>query len=719
MNRFLLGAAALGLAAIAGGTALAAKESKTDAGQEGAEAAAVDPLFTEPYIDIDEWRDAPVRHRYVHGGFKGTETRFSFYFPPKDQYEGRFFQHITPVPISENLAQAEPVGAKNKIAFSIASGAYYVESNGGGALDLGKSKGVVDSDISAFRANAAVARYSRVVVEKIYKTDKRPYGYAYGGSGGAYRTIGGMESTTGVWDGAVPYVPGSTMAIPNMFTVRIQAMRILGDKLADVVDAVEPGGSGDPYAGLNAEETRALREITRMGFPTPSWFGYKTMGVHGFASLYQGILAVDPTYSTDFWTKPGYLGHDRPEIFAGARMQHETTIAGAITALEAAKLGLNTDAGREKAKDDAGRTKDKGNVDEAFKALQGDEGQRVVAFRVSEAPPADIPFLGGDLFVTSGKEAGKRVNIARIVGDIVVLGVADADIVKELAPGDEVRVDNSNFLAMESYHRHQVPGPEFKVWDQFRNPDGTPKYPQRPILIGPLFTKSTTGSGMTGKFKGKMIVAASLWDREAMPWQADWYRQQVKKNLGDATDDHFRLYYTDHALHGDYQKVEDANHVVSYIPVLQQSLRDLAAWVEDGVEPPSSTNYTIEDGQVIVPDNAKDRKGIQPVVTLTANGGERADVRVGEPVTFAGTIEVPPGTGSVVAAEWDFDGTGTFASSSPVGEGANRVSVSITHAFDKPGTYFTALRGMSQRQGDKETLYARIPNLGRVRVVVR
>ncbi|HEX8059090.1 MAG TPA: hypothetical protein VF481_20645, partial [Novosphingobium sp.] len=55
-----------------------------------------DPYFAQPYIDIDEWRDAPVRHRYVHGGFKGTDTKFSFYFPPKAQYQGRFFQHITP-----------------------------------------------------------------------------------------------------------------------------------------------------------------------------------------------------------------------------------------------------------------------------------------------------------------------------------------------------------------------------------------------------------------------------------------------------------------------------------------------------------------------------------------------------------------------------------------------------------------------------------------------
>ena len=45
--------------------------------------ASPDPLFKEPYIDLDEWRSKPVRHRYVHGGFKGTEARFSFYFPPK------------------------------------------------------------------------------------------------------------------------------------------------------------------------------------------------------------------------------------------------------------------------------------------------------------------------------------------------------------------------------------------------------------------------------------------------------------------------------------------------------------------------------------------------------------------------------------------------------------------------------------------------------------
>src|SRR5215471_13696906 len=48
--------------------------------------------FGTAFIDVDEWRDQPVRHRYVHGGFEGTHTLFSFYFPPAETYTGRFFQ---------------------------------------------------------------------------------------------------------------------------------------------------------------------------------------------------------------------------------------------------------------------------------------------------------------------------------------------------------------------------------------------------------------------------------------------------------------------------------------------------------------------------------------------------------------------------------------------------------------------------------------------------
>ena len=53
------------------------------------------------------------------------------------------------------------------------------------------------------------------------------------------------------------------MALPNVFSVRMHAQRVLRDVLDDVVDAVEPGGSGDPYATLDADQAEALREQPR------------------------------------------------------------------------------------------------------------------------------------------------------------------------------------------------------------------------------------------------------------------------------------------------------------------------------------------------------------------------------------------------------------------------------------------------------------------------
>ena len=100
---------------------------------------------------------APVRHHYVHGGFKGSDLRFSCYFPPKEHYQGRFFQHVTPVPDSENLAQ-HASGEQDKIGFSIASGAYFLETNGGGVFGgLGSEMCIRDSSSDARSGRGAEA----------------------------------------------------------------------------------------------------------------------------------------------------------------------------------------------------------------------------------------------------------------------------------------------------------------------------------------------------------------------------------------------------------------------------------------------------------------------------------------------------------------------------------------------------------------------------------
>src|SRR5208337_1061059 len=203
-------------------------------------------------------------------------------------------------------------------------------------------------------------------------------------------------------------------------------------------------------------------------------------------------------------------------------------------------------------------------------------------------------------------------------------------------------------------------------------PNGKPLYPQRSELLGPKFAEQGAGSHQTGRFTGKMIVIETLVDEYASPWNADWYRMKVKEALG-------------------------------YLGALQQALRDVSAWVEKGVPPPSSTSYKVVGGQIEVPPKAAARKGIQPVVTLSANGGMRAEVAAGRPVEFSGLVEVPPNTGKVVGAEWDFEGTGDYPVAGQVNiadASGGRATVKTTYSFSKAGTYFPALRIASQREGD-------------------
>jgi hypothetical protein len=655
-----------------------------------------DPLYTQPFIDVDEWRDEPVRHRYVHGGFDGADLRFSFYLPPPERYEGRFFQHITPVPDSEHLADGL-TGEEDKIGFCVASGAYFVETNGGGPSGTPGSD--IDPTIAAYRANASAARYSRVVAAEMYG-EHRTYGYSYGGSGGGYRTIGGAENTSGVWDGFVPYVIGSPLAIPNVFTVRMHAQRILRDRFDQIDDAVDAGGSREPEAGLDEDEREAFREVTRMGFPIRSWFGHRTMGLHAFPLLFGGVSMADPAYFEDFWTEPGYLGSEAPESLVRDTVHHATEVVAVVSAEEAEGLGI-----------DLGHlpVQVRGGVDTAGRA--GEPEVVPVAIRVARGPDADI--LGAELVVTSGQAEGARLGVLTVVDDLVVLSQVGGDTALKLRPGDTVEVDNRRYLAAQTYHRHQVPEPEFTVWDQFRGDDGEPLLPQRPLLLGPLFAQAAAGTVQTGVFEGKMIVVSCLLDREAFPWQADWYRSKVEEHLGGEADDRFRLWYVDHALHGDETKQEHPTRTVSYLGVLHQALRDLSAWVEQGVEPASSTHYEIVEGQVVVPPEAHERGSVQPVVWLTP---EHVDVGVGEEFVLDAVAEVPDATGSIVSLEWDLDGSGQFALSNDV-EPVAQLIVERRLSFDEPGTHFVTVRVASQREPDG-TPYARLQNLARARVVV-
>ena len=115
----------------------------------------VDPDYNEPFADVNELRSDPVPHRYVSGGFKGTNARFSFYFPPNEKYEGRFFHNTYPMAMTSDVGPF-PIQfevAVGDIGFTIDSGAYYVQTNNGAVF---RTPGL-DPAIAAYRVNAAAA----------------------------------------------------------------------------------------------------------------------------------------------------------------------------------------------------------------------------------------------------------------------------------------------------------------------------------------------------------------------------------------------------------------------------------------------------------------------------------------------------------------------------------------------------------------------------------
>jgi hypothetical protein len=631
----------------------------------------VDPLFNDPCIEVNEVREQPVTHRYVAGGFRGTQARFSFYFPPAAQYQGRFHHNTYPLATSSDIGPF-PIAfevATGNLGFTLASGAYYVQTNMGGAFRRG------DPSIAAYRVNAAAAKYSRVVAAELYGAH-RAFGYLYGGSGGAYQTIGGAEHTSGVWDGFMPFVLGSNNAVPSLWSVRLNALRILRkrNKLAAVVDATEPGGSADMYAGLDQQEHAALKEASLMGFPVRGWYNHETLHNGYFSDVFAAVRLLDPTYVDDFWTKSGYLGSDPTSSIAADRFQFETTV------------------------------------------VQVTDGPPK---RVTLAAVPDREFGCTQLLLLSGAAAGNGLHIASIDGKSVgFASTSDPAVVSHIQAGDKVRIDNSWILAAQTYQRHQVPSNADEYgWDQYRDVSGKPIYPQRSVLIGHSFAVNSIGSLLTGQIHGKMLLVQALMDIDAFAWCADWYRSQVKQALGPEFAQNFALWFIDHAQHDNPKTDLSQTHAVRLDGPLQQGLCDLSEWVEKGVRP-CETSYSVAASQVLVPQAAGERGGIQATIELKANGSVRAQARVAESVTFGATIQVPPGAGQVVAVEWDFEGVGNFRVIEEILKPKASVLLSAAHAYNRSGTYFAVLRATSQRDAAARSPYGRIQNIARVRVVV-
>jgi hypothetical protein len=679
-----------------------------------------DPFFGAPYIDRDEWRDSPLPFRHVHGGFKGCDTRFTFSFPKEEAWKGRLIQPLEGAHAGHEDVFAGPMASMiGGLELIVRLGGYMVETNMGHIGDDVDPKAGDDPVLYGWKAAAEGARFSKHLAAQIYGAEPH-HGYVWGGSGGGRRSPLCLENAPDVYDGALPFMGGGDVA-PFPATSRIKGaqvmsfacmfnvQRLLRDpaKQARLIDAMQPGGSGNPFEGLDAHERDELASLYRQGFPRgDEQMAFTPMGqIWLWTSIADLLVEQDPDYFTDFWSKPGYIGHDLPSAVVPDLIDVETTITRVITASD-----LISDP-----------------------AFGGDEFMlaRMMAGMAATVSP-DMGFavqidglpegyrLGAGVKLLDGGAAGRQLYAMSTIGNVFMCdghGEANLKRFEGVIAGDRVHVSNRKFLAFCYFHRHHLM--EDTQFDSLRL-DGAPIYEQHPVpYMSPLM-----GVSYTGHYQGKLLWIHHTHDSSLWPSQGVIYEGAVRQTQGEeAAAEKFRLQWSQNAEHIGPAMLPNASKratttwLIDYMPIIEQGLVDLITWVEDGKAPPSTT-YEYRDGQIVLPETASERGGVQPVVSVNANGGLRAEVQVGEAVNLEVLAEVPAGTGSIVSAEWDFDGSGAFPFRHELDGSDTAIKLATTHTYDKPGTYFATARVCSNREGDVKAEFRRLPNLASARIIV-
>ena len=155
-----------------------------------------------------------------------------------------------------------------------------------------------------------------------------------------------------------------------------------------------------------------------------------------------------PATSTTSGRCPATSAPTRPSRWRDARVQHKTTVdRGAVRRARRPQLGLPLPMAMPR-----GTTTD----------------DIPAALRVAD-PPGRRRCSARRCTITSGTAAGRddvRRRRRRTTSSSPASARRTSRRSRGVAAGDEVLIDNSVYLAFQTYHRHQV-HPDFPVWDQF------------------------------------------------------------------------------------------------------------------------------------------------------------------------------------------------------------------------------------------------------------
>ncbi|MCK9562943.1 MAG: PKD domain-containing protein [Bacteroidales bacterium] len=621
-------------------------------------------------------RQSPTTHQQT----------YVFRFPAKEFWQNRSMQ------------QQHPTGGgavDNQMAFT------------NGAFSIIWMSASAPNHVATHRVHAAATKVAKAHANKLYDNTDKIYSYFWGCSGGGIVAMAAAENVTGIWDGVQPQCLGPT-GVATYHSFHWQAhytAAIPEEKRQAIAEAAAPGGTGDIHAGLNDEEKAVLTEFISAGYPL------QIIGSH-FTSLDLPLVdpvdirVQDPTYEDDFWSKPGYAGTNPPNYLKAAYVDGWATITDITRDASGAPTAIQFDPATVPAL---------GSIGDAYLEywVYTDDGET----RLIDPARAMGHFTENKRrFSLQGKFDHADATLT-LTGTIPqrwgpALPYTNSQVLLDgLKVGGKVRINNRFILAMYYYPRHSIIEGS-RSHDQYRNADGSPKYPQREELSVLTHANYRTMGGRieTGDIKTKTMIMEGMADNLSWPLFNASYAEMIQSRLGtEKAGEMMRFYLHDNGSHTTGGGEPG---------IFQQSIQDFMAWAEQGIAPPLSTQYTIDNGQVIAAPQAADRHGLQPVMHLAADGGARAVVGINEPVNLAARLEMPPDTGSIVQYSWTIDDT----AETPVNlaEPQPEVSVNRTVTFNKPGTYTVRLTVHGQRDGQLDppnrTL---VRNYKDIRVVVQ
>lgn len=679
----------------------------------------------EPQLFIDATCIDPV---YNEDTFVITGTeQLSFQVPdgaliPYTEVTGYFPATNTPETLPTNVRQS-PTTFRQEYVLRFPAKEYWQNRSflqqhpaGGGAVDnrmaftngafsiIWKSASTPNA-VASHRHEAAMTKVANAYANKHYDNGDKIYNYFWGCSGGGVVAQAAAENTVGVWDGVQAQCTGTSVdsQYHSFLWQAHYTMAISQEKRDAIAAAAAPGGTGDIYAGLNEEERSVLNELLGGGYPLAIIGNHFTRLIPLIDPI--GLRPADPTYEDDFWSKPGYAGVNPPSYLKAALVDGWATITDIKRDANGAPIEVQFDPAT---------VPDLGTIGDTYLEywVYADNGKTRL---IDPERPVGVPTGNKRRYSLQGKFDPESGVLALTGTERDIFGgespITNSPLLLDaLKVGSKVRVNNRFILAMYFYPRHTVVS-GIRSHDQYRNADGSAKYPQRPSIGHLYYSNYRTMGGRveTGDIKTRTMIIEGMGDNLSWPIFNASYAERIQSALGkEKAEDMMRFYLHDNGKHttggGEWG-------------IFQQSIQDLMAWVEQGIAPPPSTRYSIQNGQVIPAPRAADRYGLQPVMNLTVNGGSRVEVGVNQPVQLAALMEMPPQAGKIVRYQWTVDGTEEAWTN--LSTPKLRLDVDREIAFPEDGSYLIRLTVNGQRDGlldpADQTL---LRNFAEVRVVV-